>query len=29
VVAIRARDVANAVEPYFNYGRNVLRVTVP
>jgi hypothetical protein len=28
-VAVRARDVSGAVEPYYHYGRNVLRVTVP
>ena len=29
LLAIRSRDEAQAVEPYFHYGRNVLKVTVP
>ncbi len=29
LLAIRTRDEAQAVEPYFHYGRNVLKVTVP
>ncbi len=29
LLAIRARDEAQALEPYFHYGRNVLKVTVP
>jgi hypothetical protein len=29
LLAIRTRDEAQAAEPYFHYGRNVLKVTVP
>ncbi len=29
VVAVRARDEAGAVEPYFEYGRNAWKLTVP
>ncbi len=29
VLALRARDEAGAIEPYFDYGRNVLKITVP
>lgn len=29
LLAIRSRDEARAMEPYFHYGRNVLKVTVP